>query len=381
MRSIFGFAAAAALLVCAPALAADDIKLPSTVTWTSYPVGTAPYNQAVGIGSVLKNKLGVTLRVVPGNNDIGRQVPVRDGRAPFALTGTGALFAQEGLEEFAARDWGPQRMRMVVMSYGRAHSAVVTAKDANIKTMGDLKGKRVAFVRGSPSLNATMEAMLAFANLTWNDVQKVEVPGFSGSIDGIINGQIDAATLISTSGFAQRLSASPRGIWWPPVPHADKAGWDRLLAVAPWMAQAKDPVGEGIPKDGTFEGVGLPYPYLAAYDTVDAGLAYNMAKAIYELFPEYKTSAPGADGYALDRQLLSYTIPWHESSIRYFKEKGIWKPENQAHHDKLLKRQDVLVAAWKAFLPGQAGKDDEALRAAWPAAREAALKQAGLPLK
>ena len=50
---------------------------------------------------------------------------------------------------------------------------VVAAKDSGIKTAADLKGKRVAWVIGAPSLNQNIAAILAFANLTWDDVKRV----------------------------------------------------------------------------------------------------------------------------------------------------------------------------------------------------------------
>ncbi|UCG98623.1 MAG: ABC transporter substrate-binding protein, partial [Burkholderiales bacterium] len=67
---------------------------------------------------------------------------------------------------------------------------VLAAKDSGIKTAADLKGKRVAWVIGAPSLNQNITAILAFANLTWDDVKKVEFGGFGPAMDGIVNNQV-----------------------------------------------------------------------------------------------------------------------------------------------------------------------------------------------
>ena len=102
---------ALALTSAVPA-AAQSIKLPETLTWTAYDVGSGGYNQAVAIGNALKNKLQVNLRVLPGKNDVSRNVPLRDGRVPFSANGVGGSYlAQEGVYEFGARDWGPQAVR------------------------------------------------------------------------------------------------------------------------------------------------------------------------------------------------------------------------------------------------------------------------------
>ncbi len=165
--------AAVALLaaVAAPAHA-ESIKLPDPITWTAYDVGSGGYNQAVAIGNAIKNKLQVNLRVLPGKNDVSRTAPLRDGKVPFSANGVGGSYlAQEGVYEFGAKAWGPQPVRALLINSGDALLTIVTAKDANIKTMADLKGKRVAWVVGAPSLNQNITALLAFGNLTWNDVQ------------------------------------------------------------------------------------------------------------------------------------------------------------------------------------------------------------------
>ncbi len=105
---------------------------------------------------------------------------------------------------------------------------IVTAKDANINTLADLKGKRVAWVVGAPSLNQNITALLAFANLTWNDVKKVEFGGFGQAMDGIVANQVDAAFSSTISGQAYKIASSPRGIRYPAVPHGDKEGWARM---------------------------------------------------------------------------------------------------------------------------------------------------------
>ena len=65
--------AVAALALSASAFAQ---KLPDQITWTAYDVGSGGYNQAVAVGNALKNKQNITLRVLPGKNDVSRTVPL-----------------------------------------------------------------------------------------------------------------------------------------------------------------------------------------------------------------------------------------------------------------------------------------------------------------
>src|SRR5690606_8754787 len=87
--------------------------LPNPLAWTAYDVGSLGYNRSVAIGSALKNKHGITLRVLPGKNDVARLAPMREGKVQFSATGIGVFLAVEGADTFALRDWGPQDLYMV----------------------------------------------------------------------------------------------------------------------------------------------------------------------------------------------------------------------------------------------------------------------------
>ena len=62
--------------------------------------------------------------------------------------------------------------------------ALVVANDVGVKEMKDLKGKRIAFVVGSPALNQNALAMIAFGGLTQNDVKVVEFASNARHVQG-----------------------------------------------------------------------------------------------------------------------------------------------------------------------------------------------------
>lgn len=374
-RTLFlGAALGAAAGLAGPSFA-DDVKLPATVAWSAYNTGTTGYNQSVAIGKALKDKYGTSLRVVPGKNDISRLTPLRQGQVQFVANGGATYFAFEGISDFAAKEWGPQPLRILMSASSDANLSVGTAKDANIKTAADLKGKRVAWVRGADALNIGVEAVLAFAGLTWNDVKKVEFPGFGASWDGIVNGQADAAFASTVSGTVKKLEASPRGIYWPPLPHKDAAGWQRLLEVAPYFVKHTATIGAGVSKDNPHEGGAYPYPILITLASQDDGLVYSMTKAVNSQYPNFKDAMPALKGWALDRQAFKWAVPYHKAAVKYWKEIGVWTADMEAHNSKLLKRQEVLAAAW-ATMKGSKAEGD-AFKAAWAKVRADALKKAG----
>ncbi len=364
-------------LIAAPVAAQQTVKLPDTLAWTAYDVGSGGYNQAVAIGNALKNKANVNLRVLPGKNDVSRNLPLREDKVHFSANGVGGSYlAQEGLDDFGAKEWGPQRLRMLLLNNSDQLLTITTAKDANIKTMADLKGKRVAWVVGAPSLNQNITALLAFANLTWNDVQKVEFGGFGAAMTGMINNQVDAAFASSISGPLYQLASSARGIQYPTMDHKDKAGWERVKKIAPFFVPFMGTEGAAMSKDNPVEAATYPYPILIAYEKQNADLVYNMTKAMFAYYDDYKAAAPGNVGWELKRQVFDWVVPFHEGAIRYYKEINVWKPEYQAHNDKLIKRQDTLAQAWTAAGRG-APSDEAAFAKHWQTARLAGLKAAG----
>jgi TRAP transporter TAXI family solute receptor len=371
-------AAGLAALILAPAASQTGGKLPETLTWTAYDVGSGGYNQAVAIGNALKNKMGVTLRVLPGKSDIARSIPLRDGQVPFSAHGVGGSYmAQEGLYEFGARDWGPQAVRALLLNNSDALLTIVTAKDANIKTMADLKGKRVAWVVGAPALNQNITALMASAGLTWNDVKRVEFGGFGAAMDGIVANQVDAAFASTISGQAYKIAASPRGVQYPIVPHNDKEAWARLNKVAPFYVRQWGAEGADLSATNKVEGATYPYPVLMSMANADRELVYNMTKAMVELFPEYKDGAPGNLGWDIKRQMFAWAIPTHEGAIKYFKEIKLWTDEHQKHNDALVARQKVLIDTWNAY-KAKAPSDEKEFIQGWMKARTDALTAAKL---
>ncbi len=356
---------------------AAEIELPEQIAWTAYDTGSAGYNQAVAIGSALKNVLGIDLRVLPGKNDVARTEPLRQGKVDFSATGVGGSFmAQEGVFEFGNMQWGPQPVRVLLANNGGAiNLAVGVAGDIGVKEFADLKGKRVAWVKGAPALNVNTGAYLAYGGLTWDDVEIVEFGGFGDSWKGLINGQVDAAFASTNSGMAYEAEAGPRGLFWPPIDPNNAEGIARMQKIAPFFVPNAATVGATIDGKEPYQGAGYAYPVLVAMEDQDADYVYNMTKAMVELFDDYKDTAPGINGWAIDKQDMSWVVPYHEGAIRYFTEIGLWTDEAQAHNDALIDRQAALALAWEDFKAMGVSEDDWSAK--WEEARRKALADGG----
>ena len=348
-------------------------EFPRTMSWSAYNLGTTGYNQAVGIGKALKDNYNVNLRVLPGKNDVSRLLPLQRGRVQFSANGVATYFGQEGVFQFAGKTWGPMRLRLVMASHGDSNQALGVANDLGIKSYADLRGKRVPYVRGAPALNVTTEAFLACGGLTWDDVERVDLPGYNAMWTGIVNGQVDAAYATTVSGPTRKLEASPRGIFWPPAPHDDAGCWQRMDGVVPFMQKHMATRGAAISEDNPHEGATYPYPMLITLAGQDEQLVHDLAKAIHIHYEEYKNADPGSIGWAMERQNFQWVVPFHEGAVRYFKSIGVWSEADDAHNSRLIQRQNVLATAWQAHR----AEDPDDFSAAWMVRRAAALDAAG----
>lgn len=368
--------AVAALVLMTGAASAQAVKLPETMTFTAYDTGSSGFNIAVAVGKALKDKHGSDVRVLPAGNDVARLAPLKANRAQVSAMGIGTYFAQEGVFEFAVKEWGPQPLQLLLSVIDCNAVTLGVANDVGVKEVKDLKGKRVGMVVGSPALNQNAFAVLAYGNLTKNDVKLVEFSGYGAMWKGMVNNEVDAAIASTISGQTKELETSPRGIMYPPTPAADKEAWKRVNKIGPHYYPHKTTCGAGISKDASIELPSYPYPIFMTYGTQPADLIYGISKAMITDYDSYKDAAPGATGLAVDRQNLTWVIPYHEGTVKALKEAGAWKPEHEAHNQALLKRQAALTGAWAEYV--KTNPADADFSKGWMAARAAALTKAGM---
>jgi uncharacterized protein len=357
----FALAPAAVGALAFGACGAAHAEVPSTLVWTAYDVGSAGYNQSASIGHVMAEHEGVTVRVIPGGNDVARQAPLVAGRAHFGALGIASFLSQEAVMEFASSEWGPQPVRILGAFWADFNTGNAScAGDAGIDTVHDLAGKRIAWVVGAPALNLNMTSFLAAGDLTWDDVQREEFPSWGAAGRAVIEDRADCFIASTNSGMAYELADSPRGYHAAhmPRPEEDPEAWERLRNVAPYWEPNEATVGAApISPDNPQMGATYGYPIITAYADQDEEIVYQQTRMLYELFPHYRDAYPGNEGMALDVQRLAWVVPYHDGAIRYFEEQGVGDDELQAHNDELVRRQEVLAEAWERALAEQAEKE------------------------
>lgn len=341
-------------------------NLPSTMIWTAYGVGAAGYVEASAVAEAMGKKYGTRVRLQPSGSSIGRIKPVMDGRAAYGWLANELYFAMDGLYEYAAPDVGPQDLRTLM---GRANAlSIGVAKDTGITELSQLKGARFAVAKSNTSVFAKTEPILAFAGLSWDDLDIIEFPSYGATVKALIEGKADAAGFAPSSASLRELEAT-RGIVWMATPPEDKAGWARMRKVVPFVDPIHETVGAGLSDDNPVWMLGYRYPMITCRTETSADETYALTKAVVETFDLYKDVNKVAKRWAVDKAgTPPMDAAMHEGAIRYFKEIGQWTPEHQAWQDGMLKRHASLKAAWDKLMaktPNASSLDIPGMQKLW----------------
>ncbi len=337
------------LLALALPATAQDVTLPKTMVWTAYDLGASGYAEASGVANALMKRFDTQVRIIPSGTSIGRLLPITTDKASYGYLANEVYFATEGTYDFATRQWGPQDLRVVLARL--AGNAMACAADAGIRSLEDLKGKRLGYVKGNPSLNVKSDAYLAFAGLSREDIEPVWFGSYSALKTAVIAGQIDCYGSVTTSANMREIEASPRGLFWPEFPPDNQEGWTRIAEVADFFQPYRETAGAGITEQNPKNLVGYRYPTVTTYARTNADEVYNLIKAMHLAFDDYRTVTASAYNWALDiAGRPPADAPYHDGAIRYLKEQGVWDANAQAWQEKRMARLQKVMAAWDEAL-------------------------------
>lgn len=348
--------------------------LPSTMIWSTYDVGSTGYVEASAIADAFGKKYGARVRLQPSGSAIGRVKPLLDGRSSHAWLANELFFASEGIYEYCTPELGPQNLR-TLLGRVNAFSIVATGK-SGIREPKDLKGKRFAIAKANSSVNIKSAPILAFAGLTWDDVELVEVPSYGATMKALIEGKADCAGVAPAAATLRELEASPQGIGWVALDPSNKEGWARAKKVVPFIDPLHETIGAGLSEEHPVWMMGYRYPMITVPEKSSDEAAYAMTKAVAETYDLYKDASPIMKRWNVAKAgTPPMDAAFHPGAIRYLKEAGIWTAEHQAWQDGMVKRHATVHAAWTEMMGSAAGKsaDADGLRKLWDERRAAAL--------
>lgn len=324
-------------------------NLPDMLNIVSYAVGSSGYNQAAGVSNALTEMFGTQIRIVPNDTSVGRMMVMDSGQTEYGFFADEVYFAYYGLFDFAEKNWGPRDLRVIMAKPTTVGMA--TTKTGGIKVPADLKGKKISYTPGNTSHITKAEAYLAFADLTWDDVEIVHMPSSPAGVKSLIEGAVDAVITAPNASALYEVEASPVGVDWVELPAEDVEGWKRLNEVLPFLSPAEETLAAGL-KDGEVrELAGYTYPQVICLADKSADEVYEFVKALDEAYPLYKNMDPQAENWAIEvSSNIPNGAPYHEGAIRYFKELGLWNDEKEAWNNQMIKEGEEVREAWDTVI-------------------------------
>lgn len=214
-------------------------------------------------------------------------------------------------------------VRTLLATYsGRLH--IVTLEGSGIRTVVDLKGKRVS--TGPPAGGSEGVGLQVFEayGIMPQDLGSHLRLGYAESAAALREGKLDA--FLNDGGvpvaLIRELAAAP-GIKIRLIPNGD---------VAPKLA-AKHPMyfAAPIPK-GTYAGVDEDVSTVAravlfvAHERLEERLAYEITQLVLERAGELVAAHEVAKEITLKSAVQGSPIPFHPGALRYYREKGIAVP-------------------------------------------------------
>lgn len=318
-------------------------------TWTSYEVGSGGYNQAAAIANALTQKYGTKIRIMPEGTSIGRMTTMKKGQAKFGFLADETFFATQAIYDFATKSTGPQDLRVILVK--PSVLTQLTTKKSGIKTLYDLKGKRIAYIPGNSSQNVKNAALMAGADLTWDDVKKTPMASYTAALRALMEEKVDVVMGIPTASIAYEIENSPVGLDYVRYPHNDKVAWKKITDYAYWCVPGVEDRGAALTKGQPIEVGACVVPQIVCYSSVSDQDAYNMIKGLDETFELYKNLDPVAEDWELKKASnFPAGAPYHNGAIKYLKEKNLWTSEHEKKNQALLAEMKKIKDAWDIVL-------------------------------
>ncbi len=317
-RKSFLVSAAMAAALCAPwaAQAQQFFRIGTGGTaGTYYPVGGMIANAVSQPGKIIataqasNGSLANVTAVGSGQLEAGSS---QSDVATWAYTGTGAFEGKPKISD----------LRLIATLYPEDIHLVVK-KNSGIKSVADLKGKRVALDEPGSGTLVDARLVLAAYGVKESDIKPEYIkPNQAG--DKLKDGSLDAFFFVggAPAGAIAELASSGVGIELVPLggPQAQT-----LLKSSPWFSVHHIDAGtyKDVPEVDTL----AVSAQLVTSAKVDTDTVYRITKALYSEPAQKALQAGHAKGKFITKEnaVQGAGIPFHPGAERFYKEAGLLK--------------------------------------------------------
>lgn len=312
MRLVF----ALALLFCAlpQARAAEFINvLTGGTSGVYYPLG-------VVLGQIYGKALPTAKVSVQATKASAENLNLlQAGRGEIAFTLGDALSDAWKGDEEAGFKTPLKKLRGVAAIYPN-YIQIVASADSGIRTLADLKGKRVSV--GAPKSGTELNARAIFkaAGMSFKDFGKTEYLPFGESVELMKNRQLDATLISAGLGVAAvRDLATGVVIVIVPIPPAivaavgDAAYLPGVIPARTYEGQTSDVATVKVQN------------FLVTHEGVPADTVYAMTKSMFDNLDLLYSAHAAAKGMLKADAAKGMPLPLHPGAEKYYREVGLLK--------------------------------------------------------
>ena len=273
---------------------------------TYYPIGGA-------IAEVLNKEIpGMSASAQSTGASVANINMLSDGEVDLATVQNDiAYYAAHGAEMF--QDKKVDGLQGIASLYPET-CQFVTLKSSGIKSLAELKGKRVAVGAAGSGVEANVRQILAAYGVTYDDID-AQYLSFAEGASALKDGNVDVAVLTAgypTASVQDIAAQNPVRL----LPVEGKAA-DALIAQYPFYTKTVIPAGTYAGFDEEVPSVAV-MAMLVAGPTVNDDLGYCVTKAIFSNLDRLQAAHAVGKQIAKDTAKTGMSLPMNAGAEKYF---------------------------------------------------------------
>ncbi len=316
-----------------------EAQLPSSTAIGTNPAGTVFYAVASGLAKVISGA-GPMQSVVQPYTGTSTFLPLLDnGEIDFGVVNA---------VDMSLAYQGPMRLKVggrnpfphvpntrLLMRGSPLTASLVSKKDSTIKTVFDVKGKRVT--GEYPAHLAVWYSVfgsLASGGLTWDDVKVVPVPAVNEGIDALVQGRAEVSNHAVGSAKIKEADAAV-GVRYVSL-DCSPQGEERIKKAVPgyYLVTLKSGSSTGIVGDTCVQSYDI---YFVGHKALPVQVVQATLKALWDNVDKLPPLHPQFKEWTRERAAAAdVTIPYHPAAVQFYKEKNLWNAKMDEAQKRLL---------------------------------------------
>ncbi len=269
------------------------------------------------LGNQIKNTAGITVNVVSTDGSKANILGIDAGNYQLGTVQSDVMaYAWAGTRSFAT-DGKIDSFRVVGGLYAEAVQLVTM--DPAIKSVADLRGKKVSIGASGSGVYFNAMDILGAAGLSETDIQP-QYQSFGDSADALKDGKIDAAFIVAgaPTPAIQELTTSKTAYLVP----IDGDVATKLMKDSPFYTTYKIPAGTYTGQTEDVTTVTVKATLIVSADASEDDV-YKLTAAIFDNIDSITTAhAKGAE-LSIENATSGMEAPFHKGAAKFFAEKNV----------------------------------------------------------